>query len=316
MVDSDEVAASRAVQRRTGPTFHLATRLLPRRVRRPTYVLYAFFRRADEVVDDPDPPPPDEQVAELARLRAAVLGERATDDPLLAAFEEVRRRHGIDRAEVDAFLGAMAADATTARYGTLADLEAYMRGSSVAVANMMTTVMDPDDPAAAAPHAAALGEAFQMTNLLRDVREDRRDYGRVYLPRETLSVHGVTEADLRADAASPGVRAAVRDLLAETEARYREGVAGIRYLPADCRFGVLLAAVLYADHHRLVRERDYDVLADPPSLSTARKLWLTARTGLAWLRWRDPERVFYAVSPVERGAAVERPAGPAAGDAV
>lgn len=317
MVDHDEVAASRAVQRRTGPTFHIATRLLPRRVRRATYVLYAFFRTADEVVDDPDPPPPDEQLAELERIRAAALGERGTDDPVLSAFDAVRRRHGIDAGEVEAFLAAMAADVGTSRYETLADLDAYMRGSSVAVANMMTTVMDPDDRAAADPHAAALGEAFQLTNVVRDVREDVRQYDRVYLPRETLAAHGVDEADLRADRASPGLRRAVRELLAATEDRYREGVAGIRYLPADCRFGVLAAAVLYADHHRLVRRRDCDVLADPPSLPTARKLWLVARTGVAWLRYRDPERVFYAVSPVDRAAtAAGRPRERTAGDVV
>jgi len=91
MVDDDQIARSKSIQQQTGKTFHLATRLLPERVREATYVLYAFFRVADEVVDDADGVAPDEQRAELEAIRAAALGERATDDPVLAAFSNSAR---------------------------------------------------------------------------------------------------------------------------------------------------------------------------------------------------------------------------------
>lgn len=75
-------------------------------------------------------------------------------------------------------------------------------------------------------------------------------------------------------------------------------VAGIRYLPADCRFPVLLAAVLYADYHRAIRARDCDVLSAEPSLGTARKLSLLARTRWHWAWNSDPEAVFRRASAV------------------
>jgi len=196
----------------------------------------------------------------------------------------------------------MEMDIAQARYDTFEDLREYMRGSAVAVGNMMTEVMDPDQKEAALPHARALAEAFQLSNFLRDVREDIQDYGRVYLPQETLERHGVTEEQLADAEVDESFRAVMQEELARTDDLYREGVAGIRYLPEDCQFAVLLAAVLYAEHHRLIRSRGYDVLTETPELTRRRRLWLLARTWWHWRRNGDPEATFYAVSAVtERG---------------
>ncbi|WP_232702582.1 phytoene/squalene synthase family protein [Halobacterium wangiae] len=295
MVDSTHISTSKGIQRRTGRTFHLATRLLPERVRHSTYVLYAFFRIADDVVDTVEDRDPAEQRAELERIRAEALGEREADG-VLAAFQELSERHDFDDADVDTFVDAMLADLETTRYDTHEDLEAYMRGSAVAVGNMMVDVMEVEDPEGAKPHAGALAEAFQLTNFLRDVAEDIDDYDRVYLPAEVREEHGVTVEQLRRGEVTPGFRETMRQELAYTERKYREGVAGIEYLPDDCQFAVLLAAVLYADHHREIRSRNCDVLTSTPGLSTTRKLWLLAKTRLLWAVYGDPESVFYRVT--------------------
>jgi len=296
MVDDDQLETSKAIQRRTGKTFHVATRLLPAEIRHPTYVLYAFFRVADDVVDDPDPGSPAEQRRELDRIRRAALGEVETDDPVLSAFREVKVEYDIPDREVNEFVAAMESDVDADDYRTYGDLEEYLRGSAVAVGYMMLALMDPEEYDRARPHARALGEAFQLTNFLRDVREDVVEYGRVYLPEETLREHGVEREQVLDLEFSSGFADAVRAELHRTERLYREGVAGIEYLPEDCQFAVLLSAVLYADHHRLIREVDYDVLSTTPSLSTRRRLSLAARTWFHWKRERDPVAVFYRVS--------------------
>jgi phytoene synthase len=292
MVGDDQIARSKAIQQQTGKTFHVATRLLPPRIREATYVLYAFFRVADEVVDDPGDNTPAQQRAELETIRAAALGETETDDPVLAAFAELREEYDIDPDDVDTFIDAMASDIDTDRYETYAELEAYMDGSASAVGRMMTAVMDPDNPQQALTHATALGEAFQLTNFLRDVREDIVERDRIYLPQSTLDRHDVTNDQLRNFEMDTGVAAVMQDELARAEDLYSEGVAGIKYLPEDCQLAVLLAAVLYADHHRLIRNREYDVLSETPQLSTARKLALLARTRWQWIWNKDPEAVF------------------------
>lgn len=298
MVDEKQLAESKAIHRRTGTTFYVATRLLPKRVRHATYVLYAFFRVADEVVDNAERSPPDDQREQLECLREAVLGRRETDDPVLAAFCELREHYDIREKVIDEFVNAMATDITKRRYETYEELETYMGGSAAAVGEMMTAVMQPADADIALPHARALGEAFQLTNFLRDVREDVIERDRIYLPQTTLAEHGVTETQIERLEMDETFAATVASELRRTEDRYRKGVAGIKYLPEDCQFPVLLAAVLYADHHRLIRERDYDVLSATPELGTVRKLSLLARTRWHWLWNKDPEAVFAKVSTV------------------
>ena len=290
------IDAGKAIQQRTGKTFYLATKFLPERVRHATHVLYGFFRIADEVVDDAEGVPPDQQRAELESLRAQALGEADPDGPVLEAFDELRREYGIADAEIESFVDAMQSDIATDRYETYDDLESYMRGSAAAVGVMMTAIMDPDEREAALPHAVKLGEAFQMTNFLRDVREDVVERDRIYLPQKTLRSHGVSDAQIERLEYSDSFAAAMAAELRRTEDLYREGVAGIRYLPEDCQLPVLLAAVLYAEHHTVIRAREYDVLSREPSLSTTRKLWCLAKTRWHWNR--DPEAVFRRVSAV------------------
>ncbi|WP_255168550.1 phytoene/squalene synthase family protein [Natrononativus amylolyticus] len=310
----EHIAAGKDIQRRTGKTFYLATRFLPKRVRHATHVLYAFFRIADEVVDDAADVPAEEQAARLEELRKQALGTAEPDEPVLVAFSQLRERDGIADEEVDEFIDAMATDIHTSRYETYADLETYMRGSAAAVGVMMTAIMKPDDEAAALPHAIKLGEAFQLTNFLRDVREDVTERDRIYIPLETLRSHGVSEAQIERLESDEAFEAAMAEELQRTESLYREGVAGIRYLPEDCQLPVLLAAVLYAEHHTVIRNQGYDVLTEEPSLSTARKLWCVAKTRWHWHLHRDPEAVFERVSAVPSAETGSR--GPSHGEGV
>ena len=312
-IDDDQLAASEAIQRRTGKTFHLATRLFPTEVRHATYVLYGFVRIADEVVDGPEDPDPTAQRRALSQLRTVALGLEPTDHPVLSAFQTLREQRGIRDADVCAFLDSMEADVDGrgARYRTPAEVDEYVAGSAAAVGAMMTAVMGVDDEAAR-PHAASLGVAFQLTNFVRDVREDLTELDRIYLPESALARHGASHDAIERLDFDERVAAAVRDELLRAEERYRHGVAGIRYLPEGCRFPVLAAAVLYAEYHRVVRARDFDVLTARPSLGTARKLAALARVGYHWLRTRDPEAAFYAASAIPQVA--DEPATGSAGD--
>jgi phytoene synthase len=297
-VKDPQLEQGKAIHKETGQTFYYATRLLPERIREQTYVLYGFFRIADEVVDDGADMAAADQREQLEAIRAAALGEGDIDEPVIEAFDTVRERAGIPDEEVTRFIDAMLMDIDTDRYETYEDLEEYMRGSAAAVGNMMTSVMDPDHPERARPHAMALGEAFQLTNFIRDVREDIRELDRIYLPLESLEQYGVTADQIEREECTPEFRRAIQSELRRTETLYREGVKGIEHLPEDCQFAVLLAAVLYAEHHKLIREQNFDVLSSRPELSRARKLWMVARTWWNWRRYGDPVTVFRKVSAI------------------
>ncbi|PSQ41051.1 geranylgeranyl-diphosphate geranylgeranyltransferase [Halobacteriales archaeon SW_5_68_122] len=314
MVEDTQLAESKSIHRQTGKTFYFATRLLPRRVRQATYVLYAFFRVADEVVDDPGDASPEAQRERLAEIREAALGNRETDDPVLSAFSEVREEYGIPDEEVELFIDAMLTDIDKSRYETYEDLEAYMRGSAAAVGVMMTIIMETDDLETALPPARKLGEAFQLTNFVRDVGEDIVDRDRIYLPLETLEAHGADAETLEARRFTDEIGDAIEHEMRRAEGLYREGVTGIKYLPRDCQLPVLTAAVLYADHHRLVRERGYDTVTATPSLGTVRKVALVARTRWHWLWSDDPEAVFETISGISMNG--DRSSAPGPGDPI
>jgi phytoene synthase len=298
MVDDTQLAESRSIHRQTGKTFYFATRLLPERVRQATYVLYAFFRVADEIVDDPGEMSADEQRERLLEVRDAALGRRDTDDPVLSAFSEVREEYGIPDEEVEVFIEAMLTDIETSRYETYDEVEEYMRGSAAAVGVMMTIIMETDDVETALPHACRLGEAFQLTNFVRDVHEDIVDRDRIYLPLETLEACGAAPEDVERRRFTDELANAIEHELRRAERLYREGVAGIKYLPKDCQLPVLAAAVLYVDHHRLIRANDLDTVTREPSLGTIRKILLVARTRWHWFWSDDPEAVFEKVSGI------------------
>lgn len=299
MPTRSQLRVSKRIHRQTGRTFYLATRLFPRRIREATYVLYAFFRVADDVVDTKADVAPKVQRERLEEVRDAVLGREETEEAVLLATRELLETYDIDDREVERFIDAMIADIDHQPYETRAELDEYMRGSAVAVANMMLAVMEPENPDRARPHAKALAEAFQLTNFLRDVREDIRDYGRVYLPGETRRAFDVSIEQLEAGEVDDGFRRAMQVELARTEERYRRGVAGISHLPEEMRFAVLVSAVLYADYHRQIVAQNYDVLTEQPSLPTVRKLSLVARTRFYWALSGDPMAVFERVADID-----------------
>ncbi len=133
-------------------------------------------------------------------------------------------------------------------------------------------------------HAAALGHALQLTNILRDVGEDW-SRGRVYLPLDRLQAHGLEPADLGAMRAGmmpvdDRFRALVEELMGIAEADYRDALAALPALPAFFARPVAVAAHVYRGIHDEIRGAGYDTLRRRAHTSLPRKLWLAVR-GLA-----------------------------------
>ncbi|MGH3760689.1 phytoene/squalene synthase family protein [Actinophytocola sp.] len=265
----DLAAAYRACRRinaRHGRTFFLATRLLPADRRPAVHALYAFARLADEIVDDVTASSVGDRARELAvferEVRAALGGRTAS--PVLTALADTVRRHRIEPALFADFLASMRMDLTVTGYRTFAELARYVHGSAGVIGLQLLPVLGTVGPAEdAAPYAAALGEAFQLTNFLRDVGEDL-DRGRLYLPAAELAAFGVDRARLerahRTGRPDPAVRRALAHLVAYTHAVYRQAEPGIALLRRESRPCVRTAAVLYRRILVEIEANDYAVL--------------------------------------------------------
>ncbi|GHH92911.1 phytoene/squalene synthase family protein [Streptomyces capillispiralis] len=302
----------RRLNARHGRTYFLATRLLPLERRSAVHALYGFARWADDIVDDLDrhrtPDARDRLLRRLEHGLAGALRAGGGDEPVVRAVAHTADRYAIEHELFADFLSSMRADLTVTEYPTYADLQGYVHGSAAVIGLQMLPVLGTVVPREeAAPHAAALGVAFQLTNFLRDVGEDL-DRGRVYLPGDLLAAHGVDrpllEWSRRTGRRDPRIRAALVAAEAMTREVYRAAQPGIALLDPRVRPCIRTAFTLYGGILDAIAAQDYDVLHHRAVVSRRRRAATAAGGALAvaGARWhaRVPRRAVAAAPVAER----------------
>ena len=265
----------RTLNKRYGTTYYWSTFVLPRWKRPHVWALYAFCRHADDIVDDLGSATVEVRAKALDDLGArffADLEAGASDDPVLKAVVHTVRAFDIDPGCFERFLRSMAMDLTVGSYATWSSLLGYMDGSAAVIGEMMLPILEPSSPEALEP-ARDLGNAFQLTNFLRDVAEDL-DRGRVYLPQQDLHRFG-------ADPARRTVDPAWRELMAfeieRARALYRSADRGVALLPPASARCIQAARTLYSDILDRIEEAGYDVFTQRATVPTRRKALIAAR---------------------------------------
>jgi phytoene synthase len=271
-----------AIAAEHGKSYHLATRLLTPDRRPAVHALYAAARTADDIVDvGADLPGRDPQAELLAWSQAALEEIEAgwSDDPVRLALVHTVRRYDIPVEHLVDFLAAMTSDLDVTGYATLDALDRYMWGSASVIGLQVLPVLGtaPGVPREeAAPHAIALGEAFQLTNFCRDVGEDI-DRGRVYLPEDLMAAHGVTREQLAAKRFDAGFRELMREMIAVTRRRYDDAAPGTAMLAPESRDCVRAATDLYGGILTEIERADYRVLDRRVRVPSSRRLAVFAR---------------------------------------
>ncbi len=265
----DAYQRCRRLNARHGKTYFLATRLLPPARRPAVHALYGFARWADDIVDDQmSAATAGDRVRALRtlwrRLSEGLREGGSGDEPVVRALAHTAAAYGIDHRHFHDFMVSMHRDLTVTEYADYDALMGYMHGSAASIGLQMLPVLGAVVPhEVAAPHAAALGVAFQLTNFLRDVGEDL-DRGRVYLPADLLAAHGVDRELLRwsrdTGARDPRIRAALVAAAELTRGVYREAAPGLEMLDPLARPCIRTAFVLYGGILDAIEAGDYAVL--------------------------------------------------------
>jgi phytoene synthase len=278
----DSYALCKEFNKRHGTTYYWSTLVLAPVKRHHVHALYAFCRYADDIVDDPslgwDDAATERRAAALASFGdrfAADLDRGTSDDAVLKAVVHTVRAFDIDRACFDRFLRSMTMDLTVESYATWDDLLVYMDGSAAVIGEMMLPILEPTSPDAV-PRARDLGNAFQLTNFLRDIAEDL-DRGRVYIPQEDIERFGV---DLASRAVTPAFVDLMRFEVERCRELYRSADIGIALLPERSARCIGAARVLYGRILDRVEEQGYDVFSERATVSTTEKAALVARLAL------------------------------------
>ena len=268
----------RRTQRAHSKTYYFSTRLFPPEVRPHVHALYAFMRYADEIVDNPGATSLDEQLSALEAFEeetlAAVAGERVPN-PVLRAYANTVRVRGIDPEDIAAFMNSMKMDTHVFRYPTYEDLAEYTYGSAAVVGLMMCRAVGVADERAE-EHAETLGVAMQLTNFLRDIKEDWAR-GRVYVPLEDLERFGYAQEDLGKDVVDERFVEMMRFEIGRTRRLYASADEGMGYIPRGRRYPVVVARELYAAILDRIEAQGYDVYTRRAETSRPGKLKVAAR---------------------------------------
>jgi len=276
----------RGITRSAAKNFYYAFLVLPRKKREALCAVYAFMRRCDDIADDSSLSLAERRQkldAWLDALHRAQQGQ-PTDDPILLALTDAQRRftipaglldelaHGtaMDVEQMEAAAQASATPGLTVEYKTFEDLRLYCYRVASVVGLVCIHVFGYRDPAAE-PLAERCGLAFQLTNIIRDVKEDA-GMGRVYLPEEDLVKFGLSAAELLA-APDP---ARFRPLLALEADRAREFYAAgeelIPYISEDSQPALWVLVTIYRRLLEKMAENQWDVFTTKVTLSTWEKL--------------------------------------------
>jgi phytoene synthase len=281
---ADIAAAYRTCEQITSEqarNFAWGIRLLPAAKRRALSAVYAMARRIDDIGDGELP---DEyKLAELAAARRAATEPDDQDDPVQVALAHAATVLPIPLEAFDELVDGCEMDVTRRNYDDLTELLDYCRCVAGSIGRLSLGVFDPplrgNDDAEASRLADTLGGALQLTNILRDIREDLAA-GRIYLPKRDLDLFGVelrTADDGALDPQDGRLAELVRFEAARAAGRYDEG---LRLLPMLDRRSAACAGAMAGIYRELLSRIAADptiVMRGRASLPIRDKLWVATR---------------------------------------
>ena len=270
--------ACRTITRREAKNFYYAFLTLPAAKRRAIYAAYAFCRHCDDSVDEETSA--DAKMTALAELHANLDDTYSgiPSSPVFLALADVAKQYDIPRDYFREVILGVESDLVKDRFQNFDELREYCYRVASVVGLICLQIFGYKNEAAK-EYAVDLGLAMQLTNIIRDVREDLA-MGRVYLPQDEMARFGYSEEDL-----SNGVRnQAFRDLMKFQSQRARDYFdRGFKLLPYLSRRSRACPAVLGALYSKVldrIEASDYDILDSRVSLSKAEKIRITAKTWL------------------------------------
>jgi squalene synthase HpnC len=256
--------------------FHVATFLLPRRLRQDFYNLYAFCRWADDLGDEIGDPQESLRLLEWWRSELDGMYEGRATHPVFVALRQSVERHDLPKQPFADLIQAFVQDQTVLRYPTLELLYGYCRYSANPVGRLVLWLCGHRDEERQALSDATC-TALQLANFWQDIARDL-EKGRIYIPLEAMERHGYTVEDLQARRETAAFRAVMRELVGEARRLFLEGLPLARLV--DRRLAADLELFSRGGLRVLekIEGQDYNVLARRPYISRGERAWMLVCT--------------------------------------
>ncbi len=260
----------KTVVKTSAGNFFLAFQLLPRTKRYAIYAVYAFCRAADDAVDELPEPSLRAAALNVVKLGLERVYKGSPETPVEVALADTVGRYRLTKQYFDDLILGMEGDIHDVALDKMSELDEYCYRAAGTVGLLCLEVFGVAG-AKAKQYGLALGKALQLTNVIRDLREDARN-GRVYVPREMLEAHGVTREDLANGTNTPKVRKLIRAMIRLAKAAYDEAE---RHRPTSATARLLTSEAMRRVYYALLLKIEKDpqaVLYKRVSLHPVRKV--------------------------------------------
>ncbi|KHD87163.1 MAG: hypothetical protein OM95_15825 [Bdellovibrio sp. ArHS] len=280
-----KTAAKKAIEEGS-KSFYLASLFFDRQTKADCWALYRWCRHCDDVIDNGG------SSVDLEELKIrTVNGLRApSDDEIFSDLGKVCRRHGIPAQFPLELLAGFKKDTSSVRIKTESELDTYAYQVAGVVGLMMSYLMKAD-LAVAKEAAVSLGNAMQLTNIARDIKEDYQK-DRIYLPGTWLEEEHIDSAQLLHEGQRDKVFSLVQRLLKKADALYEEGRQGLKYLPVRSALAVAIAAAVYSQIGHKILKLGPASLESRIYVSLPQKILLIGR-GIFWVIQSFSQRLVF-----------------------
>lgn len=268
------------VQKKHGQKYFLATLFFPKNIRFATYALYAWVRKLDDIVDETK-----NKVVAREEFDSWIKDWRKTESgetvnrPEMRAFIKVVKKWNIKKEYTESFIKSMEMDLTKQYYEDIKELQDYMYGSATVVGLMMMQIMG-DFKEEAIPYAKSLAEAMQLTNFLRDAKDDWTKRGRIYMPVNELFKYELDLDDVKNfRLCQPFIKFKIK----QARELYNQAESGIHLLPKKAQFPILLSSRLHLAVLLKIEKQNFDVFRKRASTNILEKTIIIFKTYI-WYR--------------------------------
>ena len=260
-------------------SFYFAAKFLPKHKRKAVYPIYAFCRHVDDEIDEIDESETDKAVetVEFWKLNLQNLYENKDRKPktedqqiVFLAWNDLLKTYKIPQNLPIELIEGVLMDTHIKRYETFDELYIYCYRVASTVGLMSSEILGYSEKIAL-EFAEKMGIAMQLTNILRDVKEDA-ERGRIYLPLEDLRKFNVSEQQILENEFDDNFREMMKFQIERARKFYREGEKGIALLEKDSRFTVLLASRIYGRILDEIEKLDYNVFLNRAFIGKFRKI--------------------------------------------
>lgn len=257
-------------------TFYLASLLLSPDKKRALHAIYAICRICDESVDNQKTAPSLYYLDEIKSSIESAYSESRLDKPLLLAFRNTITNYKIPKEYFYELLEGMRMDLTKTRYADFAELYPYCYKVAGVIGLIMLKIFSCEDKRAE-KHAIELGVGMQLTNILRDIKEDFQR-GRIYIPVNEMKKFNISEQAIAQEKVNEDFKAMMRDSIKKTREYYQNAEIGISLIPSKrCRIVANSMKEMYSGILQEIEKNNYDVFSKRAYVSKIKKIGMILR---------------------------------------